>query len=844
MVNAMIRTLLYSCLLLTLCGSRASSAPNQQDLRIEASVTYSEIFLGETVHLMLNVHGYQPSFGQPDLSALPADTQLIGQQDRSQQSIQIVNGVRKVQNFSGRIFTYRIRPDKPGTFRFSPIILRGPNDKPIPVNEPTILVRPIPEQDIVKIQIHAPTNHIIPDESFDVSLWIDIRKPPQPYQAYSPIPNGTHPQLQIPYLNQETDQALESEDISQLLRSMLVREGEAFRINGHMLERDPFGGMFGRDQAALFQLPRTSSQENPDYYRYALTVNYLADREGNFTFGPVRFRGKVITNVTTAGKAELDSLYAISPSVTVKVQNPPAKGRPATYLGASGNHLKIETSLDTQNCLIGDPVTMTVEITGDGPTHRIRNLRPATLQPLENDFRVQLEPIDAETISNGKRYSYLIRPRKAGTLEIPALAVSFFNLASRTYNTVKSDPLPIRVNPTTELESETISDMGQGSMQITMSAALGNLPPAPFYQEHKNTKQGIFRPVMHILLLLIGPGFLFVALGLRWMYRITPALRRSQKRKRAYEYAKRELHQPQCDPSKIIRAYMTDMLDDSFARGDETAMKNALRAAKINQELQESIMKIITEDAYTGTDDREKKKEEVYRILKVASAHFAKKQKKKRWHAFLTLPFFLTLILAQDLPAFANDVFEFERKRSNQLIHEAKQTKEFLAAADALAERVTQGNRNPIILYNLGTALLMGEQPSLAIPVLQWSERRGAPSWIVRRNMLVARRMISQNPTLQLPWIRKLLFWHFGTSLSSRITISFILFSCVWIAATLRWLWNWKLRGMPMLYLLMILSSISVAASLYAEYQDDQDWPALHDKIQHIVAMYEEDDAT
>jgi hypothetical protein len=838
------RITLYSYAVLIFFGFHTICSGAQQTPSMEASVTYSEIFLGETVHLMLHVHGYQPSFGEPDLTGLDAETQLIGQQDRSQQSIQVINGIQKVQTFSGRIFTYRIRPNKVGTFQFAPIILRGPNNQPIPVNTPSVMVREIPVQDIVNIQIQAPTNQIIPDETFEISLQIDIRKPPVPYQSYSPIPNGTHPHLHIPFLQHPLQQGLQSQDITQLMQGMLVGEGEAFRINDQLLERDPFGGMFGRDQAALFRLPRSTPKDNPAYYRYTLTTDYTADREGDFQFGPVRFRGKIITNVTATGRADVDSLYAISPSAIVHVRNPPAQGRPATYLGASGSRLAIETSLDTQNCLTGDPVTLTIEVTGDGPIQRIRNPRPATFEPLAEDFRMQEEPTDTEIMQHGKRFSYLIRPKHPGTLEVPALRVSFFDLTSRTYRTVQSDPLPIRVNPNKELLGDSIANPTQGRIKITMSAISGNRPPAPFAQEKDKSRQTIFHPIAHIVLLLLGPMFLICSFAGKWVYKSSPAIQRARKRKVAYVHAIQTLSQSKQDPGMIIREYLADMLNPCFLQGNAESMQQALHAGGIQGKLYKDTMKLITEDAYTGKASSSENNTVAREVLHNLCVHFKKTRKQGKLRFSLHPQIWLILLLCPLLPLQANDVGEFEKKRSNQLILEGQETKDFLIAADALAARVSLGSRDPIILYNLGTALLMAEQPVLALPILQWSERRGAPAWNVRRNILVAQRMISQNPAQQLSWIRKLLFWHYGISVSTRISILLTLFTMIWIASTMRWLWKWPIRMMPLLYILLSFIAISVAASLYAEYQDEQDWPMQHDKIQRILNVYEKDRET
>ncbi|MFU8780349.1 MAG: BatD family protein, partial [Kiritimatiellia bacterium] len=451
----------------------------QQMLHMEAAVSHNEIFLGEALQLTIMVHGYQPELGQPDLSALPADIELIGQQNHSQQSIQIINGVQQVTRVSGRQFTYRVVPHRSGNMSLASIRLTGPDGRLLPINDRPILVRPIPEQDYVQVWVDAP-DHVIVDESFEVTLFLRIQKPTRPYQEHSPIPPGTAPHLSIPYLDLHPTEGLQSENITQLLQRMLVQEGEAFQINNRAIGRDPFGGIFGRDQAAFFRLPRITDPQNEDYYLYELRSRWSADREGDYTFGPARFRGQLITYVSPTAQADQSNIYAVAEPVTVQVRNPPAAGRPATFIGVAGNRFAVQTSLDTQLCQTGDPVTLTIEITGDGPAHRIRAPRAPALAPLETDFRLQPEPMQSESIQGGRRFTYLIRPRHAGTLEIPALEIAYFDLATRTYQTIWSDPMPIRVNPSEELEFEAITGSERGRIRISITAAPGDLPPAPF----------------------------------------------------------------------------------------------------------------------------------------------------------------------------------------------------------------------------------------------------------------------------------------------------------------------------------------------------------------------------
>ena len=813
----------------------------QQTVRMEASVAQPEVFLGETVQLNVFVHGYQPDLGAPDLAGLDAKVQLLGQQDRSQRSRQIINGQQTLSERSKRIFTYRIEPHNIGTLSFSPITLTEPDGSSISIESPPSLeVKPIPFQTDVQIWVAAPTNTIIVDEEFEVSLFVRIRRLPPPFEVYSPLP--TPPHLRIPYLDLHPGEGLQSENITQLLQRLLVSQGESFRINDRVLGRDPFGGIFSREETARFRLPRIIDPDNENYFLYQLSTRWTADRVGDYMFGPVRFRGNVITNSASAGTMEETDIYALGEAATVKVRTPPRQGRPPTFIGAAGSEFSIETTLDTQECQAGDPVTLTVEITGDGAANRIRSLRPESLRPLEADFRVHTEPSRTQSISGGRRFEYLIRPRHDGTLEIPALEIAYFDLTSRQYKTVASDPLPIRVNPPEEWEHAIITGLPHhehGRHRFT--APPGDLPPAPFVLQHE-TYRPLFRPVPHLILLLVGPVIFLLITLRKQVFAHLPILQSHLNRKNALVVAKQKLDEGNTDSSKILREYLTTAIHPSFAKGNSKEMELILQDCGLAQEAVDGILEILTQKAYAGNNQTASS--DIRAIIEKIDAVSGAPRRPLLARLRRTIKqLLLIMIVSAAGIAQADQISRFEERRSNLHLLHAQTEQDFLTAAVALADRLDQGDRSPTLLYNLGTTLLLAEQPDLALPILYRAERRGSESWNTRRNILVAERMVTQNPALQLPWFRALLFWHYRFSASQRIAFAATLFSALCILIGLRSLgysYKWLTRFVSIVLLFLLMS---ISESLYAEYQAEQDWQLLRRQIDHIHAMQHEEDS-
>lgn len=134
-----------------------------------------------------------------------------------------------------------------------------------------------------------------------------------------------------------------------------------------------------------------------------------------------------------------------SNELTLKVKPLPEKGKPAGFSGLAGN-FSIASSLSQKNGAVGQPLTLTVTVSGRGALHAI---------PKPADPAIDAERYDPETKdsfhrgargSEGSRaFNYIIVPKKEGTLVIPPFSIDFFNPASAAYETAKTAPLTLPV---------------------------------------------------------------------------------------------------------------------------------------------------------------------------------------------------------------------------------------------------------------------------------------------------------------------------------------------------------------------------------------------------------------
>ena len=129
-------------------------------------------------------------------------------------------------------------------------------------------------------------------------------------------------------------------------------------------------------------------------------------------------------------------------TAAITVKPLPEEGKPAGFSGAVGQ-FRFQVSAQPLEVHPGDPVTLTMAISGDGNFDRVM----APSLPTNNLFRLYGEPI-RKPEDNAVRFEQVVSPRSADVREIPAVSFSFFDTQSGTYRTVKSAPVPITVTAT------------------------------------------------------------------------------------------------------------------------------------------------------------------------------------------------------------------------------------------------------------------------------------------------------------------------------------------------------------------------------------------------------------
>ena len=197
----------------------------------------------------------------------------------------------------------------------------------------------------------------------------------------------------------------------------------------------------------------SEGSEQQDYYVYSFKRTLWPEKAGRLELGDVsilvqyplqvdRTRSFFSFDDSQVTRARPLSVPATVDPITVKA--PPAEGQPPGYNGAVGR-FEFSVSAKPTEVHVGDPITLTMALTGTG---RLDLLQPPKLEeipPLVENFKIPDEILAGSVEGNVKRFTQTLRARTDTVKEIPSIPFSYFDTATEKYVTLASTPIPITV---------------------------------------------------------------------------------------------------------------------------------------------------------------------------------------------------------------------------------------------------------------------------------------------------------------------------------------------------------------------------------------------------------------
>lgn len=440
-------------LLMALAGALGVATSPALALEAEVRLSQESAYVGEAVTMQIVVKGSE-SPEPPDLSGMTDfSVSFQGGSQNSSRSISIINGRMTQEVNEGYVFSYQITPVREGVLVIPAITVRAGGQ--------TALTRP------VRVQARTPR------ETGDFKLRMRLSQgtcyvgePVTLTVTWYLSGEVESANFSLPFLNPSGPFAAADPKID------TATGGPYYKIPssaGELIAAKGQGDLDGQPFATLwFQkilIPKKPGRItlDPAAVSYKALTGYRTNRRDPFDddFFSNFFRQNLRQGVYQQG---------VSPSnaLTLEVREVPAEGRPADFSGLVGTY-QMEATATPTTVNVGDPITLTVTLSG--PEY----LDPVELPPLNRqtalakDFKVPEERAAGEIQGGRKIFTQTIRPLRAEVRAVPALTLSYFNTYTGAYDTLRTRPIPLVVNPTrvvTEKDAEGPAEAGPAGSEV------------------------------------------------------------------------------------------------------------------------------------------------------------------------------------------------------------------------------------------------------------------------------------------------------------------------------------------------------------------------------------------
>ena len=210
------------------------------------------------------------------------------------------------------------------------------------------------------------------------------------------------------------------------------------------------------------------TMDGANVWRYTVRVPVKGDTPGEMLLGPVKV--SIPTRMDFFGfvarTADLQSGIA-----RLMVVSPPEEGRPRSFCGAVASEFSATASLDTNICTAGDPILLTLELSGATDAAMVH--APAMEAAFRGSpFKVDGSSMKTETLAASKRFIWRVRAMRAGTVEFPPIEVSWFDVKSRTYRKVRTEPIPVQVKAGEQAALGSLDEVGGETDEFPMPDGL------------------------------------------------------------------------------------------------------------------------------------------------------------------------------------------------------------------------------------------------------------------------------------------------------------------------------------------------------------------------------------
>ncbi|MGN0851787.1 MAG: BatD family protein [Kiritimatiellia bacterium] len=613
-----------------------------------------------------------------------------------------------------------------------------------------------------------------------VAVTLRLRLPPlaPPHEDQAPILSQRAPHLEAAFLEQGWATAeLVPVDARRLFSGSAGErrrspDAPAFSVNDYMANDvfasmpDPFGlfddDAFGRTMLGprlrlfAFDVARESRNGTNGWLFTATLAPWRAVAAGTVKPLRARFRVPHVTGVKAGhdrfgrpvNQVRMGEIVLEAQLPELAVTAPPAATRPASFCGAIASNFTVRATLDTNVCTAGDPLVLTLDVAGATDASMVHP--PSFAEALKGSvFRLDESSAKTDTFAGFRRFTWRVRPTKAGTVEFPALPVAYFDLATRAYATCRTEAIPIQVKAGAQATLGALGELEDDAAALPLPDGL------ELSETGGRTLPLLPRLRLSAILFLVPPAFVLLLRLLPPVRRYL--VRRNNARRTATAFAR-------CQ--RVLLGGREDRKIPAVRRflavryGVNGAAVTAADAERLMRPDYSPEQRALVVDALTA-------------------------QERTAFSARTTIAGLL-LALALLLPAAtaAADA-DFTYRRAVSLATRAAAAADFEKAAAAYRDCLARGADTPALLADLGTCALMAGQPRLALAAFGCLERRTGETASSRRGIQAARARLRNDPRADLPLSRFFARPHYLFTLDARLLAAAAAWAVLWFAALL-----------------------------------------------------------
>ncbi|MDO9541672.1 MAG: BatD family protein, partial [Kiritimatiellia bacterium] len=501
------------------------------------------------------------------------------------------------------------------------------------------------------------------------------------------------------------------------------------------------------------------------------------------------------------------NIFAVGPACTVRVIPPPDEGRPESYSGAIGSNLTVKTSLDTASCNLGDPLTLTLTVSGQVKLDKMFPPKLSLQTNLLERFTLYDNTVQSVKKGNYNQYLYTIRPTQAGECNIPPIEVAYYDVVSRSYKKVFTAPIPLQVRRGAEVTEAQIIGSTNQLIPKKDETDLREKTPAPIRTSDAGARPASLLGNSRIVALAgAGPALYFAVVLLGFIGRSGRKIKRSRHIHSAKDRAgkclkaaaridRKDWPQAVALICKAARKYLGERLNRETNAITPPETVCILIENGVSKELAEKFGAIyekyfnagFTNSRFPGNlpDDCHA----LQGLIRHIEFELGRRRRPKGSGRRRCLPIIIFLLcVLSGWNVFALDVPErvFIWNEANAIVQTAKTPADYLRAVLVYQRLVDDGVRNGPLFYNIGTALLLADRNEQAGDAFERAERYLGRQPDIELNLRIASAKKAKSRHEQLPWYRIAAFWHFYLSCPQRIYIAAWAFLAFWLALTLK----------------------------------------------------------